>query len=113
MIARRGSTLAGLVVGALLAVVLAEAAHLLARGGDLARLAQTREQAERVGLTDLALFNDARYARHLSQADLAAAFQDGPLSFEHFPAGSLTPPATDFPGGLVSEIEPARAEERP
>jgi hypothetical protein len=45
-------------------------------------------------LTDLALFTEARYTRHLSQTDLHSAFQDHPLSLEHFPAGSLAgPPA--------------------
>ena len=43
-------------------------------------------------LTDLCLFTEARYARHLSQADLHSAFQDYPMSPEHFPAGSLTRP---------------------
>jgi len=50
-------------------------------------------------LTDLCLFTEARYTRHLSQADLYAAFQDHPLSFEHFPSGSLVRP----PAHLVGE----------
>jgi hypothetical protein len=36
-------------------------------------------------LTDLAWFTEARYTRHLSQADLHSAFQDGPGALEHFP----------------------------
>jgi hypothetical protein len=40
-------------------------------------------------LTDLALFTEARYTRHVTQADLHSAFQDHPMSFEHFPSGSL------------------------
>ncbi|OPY70860.1 MAG: hypothetical protein A4E57_00175 [Syntrophorhabdaceae bacterium PtaU1.Bin034] len=43
-------------------------------------------------LTDLCLFTEARYTRHLSQADLHSAFQDHPLSLEHFPAGSFALP---------------------
>lgn len=43
-------------------------------------------------LTDLALFTEARYTRHISQADLNTPFQDYPLSFEHFPSGSLVSP---------------------
>jgi hypothetical protein len=43
-------------------------------------------------LTDPALFTEARYARHASQADRHAAFQDHPMALEHFPAGSLMPP---------------------
>jgi hypothetical protein len=46
----------------------------------------------RLGLTDLCLFTDARYTRHPSMADLNTPFQDYPLSFEHFPSGSLVPP---------------------
>lgn len=46
-------------------------------------------------LTDLCLFTEARYTRHLSQADLNTPFQDHPLSLEHFPSGSFTlPPAS-------------------
>jgi hypothetical protein len=42
-------------------------------------------------LTDLALFTEARYTRHPSQADLHSAFQDHPMAIEHFPSGSLVP----------------------
>lgn len=45
-------------------------------------------------LTDLALFTEARYTRHPSQADRHSAFQDHPLALEHFPTGSIAgPPA--------------------
>ena len=51
------------------------------------------ELAARLELTDLCLFTEARYTRHLSQADIHSAFQDHPVSLEHFPSGSLvTPP---------------------
>lgn len=40
-------------------------------------------------LTDLCLFTEARYTRHLSQADLSTPFQDHPISLEHFPSGSF------------------------
>jgi hypothetical protein len=43
-------------------------------------------------LTDLCLFTEARYTRHLSQADLHSAFQDHPLALEHFPSGSIAKP---------------------
>lgn len=46
----------------------------------------------RLRLTDLALFTEARYTRHPSQADLHSAFQDHPLAIEHFPTGSLIGP---------------------
>ena len=47
---------------------------------------------ERLGLTDLVLFTEARYTRHPSQADLFSAFQDHPFALDHFPSGSLLPP---------------------
>lgn len=47
-------------------------------------------------LTDLCLFTEARYTRHLSQADLNTAFQDHPLSLEHFPSGSFTQPPKEL-----------------
>lgn len=50
---------------------------------------------ETLRLTDLCLFTEARYTRHLSQADLNTAFQDHPLSLEHFPSGSFTQPTLD------------------
>lgn len=43
-------------------------------------------------LTDLCLFTEASYTRHLSQADLHTPFQDSPMSLEHFPSGSLVAP---------------------
>ena len=48
-----------------------------------------------LGLTDLCLFTDAAYTRHLALTDLHAPFQEHPLCLEHFPAGSLAgPPET-------------------
>mgnify|MGYP001300092194 CR=1 FL=1 len=44
------------------------------------------------GLTDLCLFTEANYTRHVSQADLHTAFQDSPMAFEHFPSGALVMP---------------------
>jgi len=55
-------------------------------------LAQMREMVDQLQLTDLCLFTEARYTRHLSQADLNSAFQDHPFGLEHFPSGSLVPP---------------------
>jgi len=76
------------------------AAAFLATLADAARLASQRApaqalraaQAEALKLTDLALFTEARYTRHRSLADLHSAFQDHPMSLEHFPSGSLLPP---------------------
>jgi hypothetical protein len=55
---------------------------------------------QKLQLTDLCLFTEARYTRHLSQADGFAPFQDHPMAFEHFPSGSLIlPPQHLFKSG--------------
>jgi hypothetical protein len=71
-------------------LILLDSGRLAAEHTAAARLGQTRARADQ--LTDPALFTEARYARHVSQADRHAAFQDHPLALEHFPAGSLVPP---------------------
>ena len=53
---------------------------------------QKRELVAVLGITDLSLSSEARYTRHVSQADLFSAFQDFPAAFEHFPTGSMIPP---------------------
>lgn len=55
----------------------------------VAVLKQRAEMVQEYDLTDLTLFTEARYTRHVTQADLHSAFQDHPMSFEHFPSGSL------------------------
>jgi len=55
-------------------------------------LLQRAQLVEDHALTDLSLFTEARYTRHISQADLHSAFQDHPVSLEHFPSGSLLLP---------------------
>jgi hypothetical protein len=56
------------------------------------RLARGRAMVEQLGLTDLALFTEARYTRHLTQADRFAPFQDHPAGLDHFPSGALVAP---------------------
>jgi len=71
---------------------------LLAVHGHAARAAakpvllQKRALVRSCAITDLCLFTEARYTRHPAMADIHSPFQDGPLSFEHFPSGSLLPP---------------------
>jgi hypothetical protein len=62
------------------------------RRGNLPLIDSRAAMVRTFQLTDLCLFTEARYTRHLSQADLHSAFQDYPMSAEHFPAGSLTRP---------------------
>jgi len=76
--------------GGFFLMTFADAAWLRSRRAQ--GLRQEAELAGRLGLTDLCLFTEARYARHLSQADLHSAFQDHPVALEHFPSGSLLPP---------------------
>jgi hypothetical protein len=68
-------------------------ANLRSRGAH-EELAQMRALVRAWELTDLTLFTEARYTRHLSQADYHTPFQDHPFALEHFPSGSLVlPPA--------------------
>lgn len=101
MLARKAyaalSLLAALIAGVLLSF--ADAARLAAAASPALTLRRT--MVAELGLTDLCLFTEARYTRHLSQADLHSAFQDHPLAFEHFPSGSLVTP----PAGLAAAHE--------
>ncbi len=54
------------------------------------------EMVRRLELTDLCLFTEASYTRHLSQADLHTPFQDTPMSLEHFPSGSMVEPPSSL-----------------
>ena len=47
---------------------------------------------ERLQLTDLCLFTDARYTRNPAVADFNTPFQDSPMSMEHFPSGTIILP---------------------
>lgn len=81
--------------GLMLLLLILSAVDAGIRGTEQAgKLNLMRQQVAELELTDLSLFTEARYTRHLTQADLHTAFQDHPLAFEHFPSGSLvTPPA--------------------
>ena len=60
---------------------------------------QSQKQLVRhLGLTDLAIWTEARYTRHPSQTDFFSAFQDFPGSLDHFPAGSIMAPIQITPG---------------
>lgn len=51
-----------------------------------------QELVSRLGLTDFAIWTEARYTRHPSQTDFFSPFQDFPSSPDHFPAGSIIAP---------------------
>lgn len=80
-------------LGALAALSLVDAGIRSHHAGP--HLAATRTLVKGLGLSDLSLFTEARYTRHLSLADRHTAFQDHPMALEHFPSGSLVaPPAS-------------------
>jgi hypothetical protein len=72
---------------------------------DLLLLNQKTELVKRLGLTDLCLLTEARYTRNPSQADLNTAFQDHPMSLEHFPAGSILGPPRGVKG-IYEKLDP-------
>jgi hypothetical protein len=59
---------------------------------DRSLLQAKTELVRTLELTDLCLFTEASYTRHLALADLRTPFQEYPLAMEHFPSGSLTSP---------------------
>jgi hypothetical protein len=81
-------------IGMLLLAAILLQAHFVAQA-DLPGLLQKAAVVKNLGLTDLCVSTEARYTRHLSQADWHAAFQSHPLALDHFPSGSvLGPPKT-------------------
>lgn len=80
-------------LGILVTLLLASGLDTRVRGaGESVRLESMRQQVSEFDLTDLSLFTEARYIRHLSQVDRHTPFQDHPMSLEHFPTGSLILP---------------------
>jgi hypothetical protein len=63
-----------------------------AREASKPKLLENAALVKQLELTDLCLFTDARYTRHPSMADMHSAFQDMPMSFEHFPSGAIMAP---------------------
>jgi len=88
----RRSTLAfSLIAFGAAALVIAALHAQIARSAVQTRMAVSAALVKSVGLTDLALFTEARYTRNPALADLHTAFQDSPFAFEHFPSGSFAP----------------------
>ena len=66
-------------------------------GSDMPSIMEKGRMVKALELTDLCLFTEARYTRHITQADLNTPFQDHPMSLEHFPSGSfIMPPENIF-----------------
>ncbi len=89
----RYSTWFCLTTGAMLLMALLLVIHAGVRTtADRLILRETTDLVRSLELTDLCLFTEASYTRHLSLADLRTPFQEYPLSLEHFPSGSLAAP---------------------
>lgn len=68
--------------------------------GETTARSRTSDVVRSLGLTDLALWTEARYTRHPTQTDFFSPFQDLPGGMEHFPAGALiSPPSHLLEGG--------------
>ena len=76
----------------LLLALLLQNGSRAAAAAEAEKIPALRQLVKRLGLTDLAIWSEARYTRHPSQADLFTAFQDYPGAFDHFPAGSIIGP---------------------
>jgi len=92
MAARKSDIFLWYVSVAILVLVLLATHAFLERRKAFSHFAHQIRMVEKLQLTDLCLFTDARYTRHPSMADMYTAFQDNPFSFEHFPSGTLVPP---------------------
>jgi hypothetical protein len=89
----RKSTIFFVLVGLGAAALALMAAHAHYRSAQArADWSEKARLVERLELTDLCLFTDARYARHPSMADRHTPFQDSPMAMEHFPSGTLILP---------------------
>ena len=82
---------------ALTLIILLTQGIRLASMPSLGKVAEKQSLVGQLGLTDLAIWSEARYTRHPSQADLFTPFQDYPGAFDHFPAGSIIAPGQPKP----------------
>jgi hypothetical protein len=92
MALRRSTIFLGLTAGSALGMagIFLYATGVVKASGPL--FARKTVLVKQLQLTDLCLFTEASYTRHLSMADLATPFQDAPMSMEHFPTGGLAGP---------------------
>ena len=89
----RRSTLFGAMLGANFLVLALLFIHAGFRQiADVSQLVRKAVLVRKLGLSDLCLFTEASYTRHLSLADLRTPFQEYPMAIEHFPSGSLAKP---------------------
>ena len=98
----RRSSLVFALIGAGAAGLAGAALHAaLSQAPGQARMEASAALVRHVGLTDLALFTEARYTRNPAMADLHSPFQDNPMAFEHFPSGTFAPLNRNFGRGTL------------
>ena len=89
----RNSTWYAAVTGSMLLLLTLILLHATYRTtADQPHLNVTADLVQTLELSDLCLFTEASYTRHLSLADLHTPFQESPMAIEHFPSGSLAAP---------------------
>jgi hypothetical protein len=89
----RGSTAFLTYLAATILILGALLGHaLFRRHADLQFLEAKTRLVRTLQITDLCLFTEASYLRHLSQTDVHTPFQDTPMSLDHFPGGAVVQP---------------------
>jgi hypothetical protein len=105
MVIRKSDTCIGIIGILFLTLILLLAVHPRFEKDHRERIEEEKRLVAALGLTDLSLFTEARYTRHITQADSHAAFQDHPGAIEHFPSGSIVvPPLSLWANGNGPEI---------
>lgn len=102
---RRSSRVFALLGLGVAGVALAALHAALAQPSGQARMAASVELVRNAGLTDLALFTEARHTRHPAMADLHTAFQANPMAFDHYPSGTFAPLSRNFGHGTLGFSE--------
>ena len=102
----RLAALASILVAIALALA-AIVAHAASLRGERAAASERRARlAEGLGLADLALSSGARWLRHPSQVEPAAAIQDAPGALDVDPAGAwISPPREVIAEGARGTVE--------
>lgn len=88
----KGRIFIGLTLAEIIFILLLFLSSLARQAQWSLELGGKQELVSDLGLTDFAIWTEARYTRHPTQADFFSPFQDFPSAIEHFPAGSVIAP---------------------
>lgn len=91
-----------------LSLVLVVASSHVARQADAEALPGRRAAVELIGFADLALNSGARWLRHPSQVEPAAAMADLPAALDSEPAGGAIAPPVEVLGAGARAVEVRR-----